>query len=33
MLLRLTYRREWRPELGQWCDFLVSQVELSLVAV
>jgi hypothetical protein len=32
MLFQLTYRREWRPELGQWCDFLVSQVELSLVA-
>ena len=29
---QLIYRREWRPEIGQWCDFLVSQVELAVVS-
>jgi hypothetical protein len=31
VLFDLTYRRVWRPELsdeGQWCDFLVEQIEI-----
>jgi hypothetical protein len=31
VVLDLTYRRQWRPELGdegQWCDFLVDQKEV-----
>jgi hypothetical protein len=31
VLFDLTYRRLWRPELGdegQWCDFLVEQKEV-----
>jgi hypothetical protein len=28
VLFRLTYRREWRPEVQQWCDVKVSEEEL-----
>jgi hypothetical protein len=31
VLFELTYRRVWRPELGDeglWCDFLVEQKEV-----
>ncbi len=31
VIFDLTYRRVWRPELGdegQWCDFLVTQKEV-----
>ena len=34
MLFDLTYRRVWRPELGdqgQWCDLLVEQKEVRTV--
>jgi hypothetical protein len=28
VVFRLTYRREWRPEVQQWCDVKVSEEEL-----
>ncbi len=28
VLFRLIYRREWRPEIQQWCDVKVSEEEL-----
>ena len=34
VLFDLTYRRVWRPELGdqgQWCDLLVEQKEVETV--
>jgi hypothetical protein len=31
VVFRLTYRREWRPEIQQWCDVKVSEQELGAV--
>jgi hypothetical protein len=31
MLFRLTYRREWRPEIQQWCDVKISEEEIGTV--
>lgn len=28
VVYRLTYRREWRPEIEQWCDYKVAEEEL-----
>lgn len=28
MVFRLTYRRDWRPEIQQWCDVKVAEEEL-----
>ncbi len=31
VIFRLTYRREWRPEVQQWCDVKVSEEALEPV--
>ena len=31
VVFRLTYRREWRPEVQQWCDVKVSEQEIEPV--